>query len=68
MEHCMRTEGPYQDFLVSSIVSMCSTDNYSRITDIVDFEWYVALLVQLAALHSVENATLIGHQLMVCGS
>eukprot|EP00301_Raphidiophrys_heterophryoidea_P008931 c13227_g1_i1.p1 GENE.c13227_g1_i1~~c13227_g1_i1.p1 ORF type:complete len:1346 (-),score=472.30 c13227_g1_i1:208-4245(-) len=64
MEHCMRTEGTYQDFLVSSIVSMCSADNYSRITDISDFEWYVSLLVQLAALHSIANASLIGHQLL----
>jgi AP-3 complex subunit delta-1 len=62
MDHAIQAEGGYRNFLVRSIVNMCNFENYSRITD---FEWYVDLLVQLASMQSVPNATLIAQQIMV---
>lgn len=61
MDSAVLAEGSYRDFLVRNVINMCSSDNYSRI---VDFEWYVCLLAQLAGMQSTENASLIAQQLM----
>eukprot|EP00948_MAST-09A_sp_MAST-9A-sp1_P002384 g2384.t1 len=55
------TSEVYRENIISSIVDMCSSNNYSRITN---FAWYVDILVRLGKVSTtVGNSRIIAEQL-----
>ena len=61
-EHLQQSEGVYREHVLSRILQIGAQDNYSYI---VDFEWYISVLVDLTHLTgaSLHNARAITHQL-----
>ena len=49
LEHAKKTENMiYRNELVLKMIQMCSQNNYANI---VNFEWYLNILLDLAKLH-----------------
>ena len=61
MRHVHLSEGTYRDELVQKIIFMCSRDKYSYL---VDFKWYVTVLVSMSELHGTEHGKIISRQIM----
>ncbi|CAE7272938.1 AP3D1 [Symbiodinium sp. KB8] len=61
VDHVAAAEGYYRDALVGKIIFMCSRDKYAFL---LDFAWYVSVLVKLAHCQSEEHAPTIAAQLL----
>ena len=61
-DHLQQSEGVYREHVLQRILQIGAQDNYSYI---VDFEWYISVLVELTHLTgaSLHNARAITHQL-----
>ncbi|VDN14840.1 unnamed protein product [Dibothriocephalus latus] len=55
------TSPHFRSELVSTIIKICSQDNYCYIAS---FQWYVSVLVELAQLNEDKNGELISNQLL----
>ncbi|BHF78590.1 AP-3 complex subunit delta-1 [Sparganum proliferum] len=55
------TSAHFRSELVSTIIKICSQDNYCYIAS---FQWYVSVLVELAQLNENKNGELISNQLL----
>ncbi|KAL7056612.1 hypothetical protein AAHC03_020844 [Spirometra sp. Aus1] len=55
------TSAHFRSELVSTIIKICSQDNYCYIAS---FQWYVSVLVELAQLNEAKNGELISNQLL----
>ncbi|GMR37257.1 hypothetical protein PMAYCL1PPCAC_07452, partial [Pristionchus mayeri] len=61
MEHVENAEGShYRDELLSRIISICSYNNYSYITN---FEWYISVLVELTKVEGTKHGSKIAEQI-----
>ncbi|GMS84974.1 hypothetical protein PENTCL1PPCAC_7149, partial [Pristionchus entomophagus] len=61
MEHVESAEGShYRDELLSRIISICSYNNYSYITN---FEWYISVLVELTKVEGTKHGAKIAEQI-----
>ncbi|KAJ9051469.1 AP-3 complex subunit delta [Entomophthora muscae] len=54
-------EGPFRQLVVKSILTMCSREKYSNVPN---FEWYAATLIDLVYISKVDVGELIGEQLL----
>ncbi|GAV06079.1 hypothetical protein RvY_16114 [Ramazzottius varieornatus] len=62
MDHMEKAEGSgYRDELLSKIIHICSQNNYQYI---VDFEWYVSVLVDLTKMEGIHHGSQIAAQLL----
>lgn len=62
MVHMDRAEGTlYRDELLSKIIDICSQNNYQFI---VNFEWYVSVLVELTRMDGSQHGVLVAHQML----
>ncbi|GMT16862.1 hypothetical protein PFISCL1PPCAC_8159, partial [Pristionchus fissidentatus] len=61
MEHVESAEGShYRDELLSRIISICSYNNYTYITN---FEWYISVLVELTKVEGTKHGAKIAEQI-----
>ncbi|KAF8360670.1 apd-3 [Pristionchus pacificus] len=61
MDHVESAEGShYRDELLSRIISICSYNNYSYITN---FEWYISVLVELTKVEGTKHGAKIAEQI-----
>ena len=56
-----KSEGDYRDYLVERIITTCSADNYSSISN---FKWYLDILIQLTNVKSAQHGKLIAQHIM----
>ncbi|KAF0699488.1 Aste57867_9958 [Aphanomyces stellatus] len=63
MRHTMVSDGVYRQELMNKILMVCSINKYQNVAD---FEWYLAILVQLAKVpgENAKNAAEITRQLV----
>ncbi|XP_033636373.1 AP-3 complex subunit delta-1-like isoform X3 [Asterias rubens] len=62
MIHVDRAEGSqYRDELLAKIIQICSQNNYQYI---VNFEWYVSILVELTKIEGTKHGHLIASQML----
>ncbi|XP_033106774.1 AP-3 complex subunit delta-1-like isoform X2 [Anneissia japonica] len=62
MIHVDKAEGSqYRDELLAKIIQICSQNNYQYITN---FEWYVAILVELTRIEGTKHGRLIASQML----
>ncbi|KAL6061399.1 AP-3 complex subunit delta-1 [Balamuthia mandrillaris] len=61
MIHMDTAEGPYKDELVQKIITICSQDSYNFV---LDFEWYLEVLVSLTRVKGTKHGRLICDQMM----
>jgi len=61
MEKLEDADGTYKDELVDKIINICSQGNYQFI---LDFEWYITVLVELTHVHGTKHGLRISDQLM----
>ncbi|XP_022087832.1 AP-3 complex subunit delta-1-like isoform X2 [Acanthaster planci] len=62
MIHVDRAEGSqYRDELLAKIIQICSQNNYQYI---VNFEWYVSILVELTRIEGTKHGHLIASQML----
>ncbi|XP_038048656.1 AP-3 complex subunit delta-1-like isoform X1 [Patiria miniata] len=62
MIHVDRAEGSqYRDELLAKIIQICSQNNYQYI---INFEWYVSILVELTKIEGTKHGHLIASQML----
>ncbi|CAF0892405.1 unnamed protein product [Rotaria sordida] len=62
MVHMNKAEGThYRDELLSKIIDICSQNDYQHI---INFEWYISILVELTRLEGTKHGSLISLQLL----
>ncbi|XP_055327489.1 AP-3 complex subunit delta-1-like isoform X2 [Paramacrobiotus metropolitanus] len=62
MDHMAKAEGStYRDELLTKIIHICSQNNYQHV---VDFEWYVSVLVDLTKMEGTHHGSQIATQLL----
>ncbi|KAL5022862.1 hypothetical protein ScPMuIL_002017 [Solemya velum] len=62
MIHMDKAEGThYRDELLSKIIEICSQSNYQYV---VNFEWYVSILVELTRMEGTRHGRLIASQML----
>ncbi|XP_071853079.1 AP-3 complex subunit delta-1-like isoform X3 [Apostichopus japonicus] len=62
MVHVDKAEGSiYRDELLSKIIQICSQNNYQYI---INFEWYISILVELTRIEGTKHGHLIASQML----
>eukprot|EP00106_Octopus_bimaculoides_P017599 XP_014785041.1 PREDICTED: AP-3 complex subunit delta-1-like isoform X1 [Octopus bimaculoides] len=62
MIHMDKAEGShYRDELLSKIIEICSQSNYQYV---INFEWYVSILVELTRMEGTRHGKLIASQML----
>lgn len=62
IEQAERTnEDQYRDQVVEKIILACSEENYKHV---VDFEWYISMLIRLTTMKGLSHGKLLSSQLM----
>eukprot|EP01027_Heterolobosea_sp_BB2_P010522 GEZU01015435.1.p1 GENE.GEZU01015435.1~~GEZU01015435.1.p1 ORF type:complete len:639 (-),score=149.75 GEZU01015435.1:1263-3179(-) len=61
MQHVHTSEGSYRDDLVEKIINTCKQNNYECI---VNFQWYISVLMELTEVKGIKHGGLIAQQLM----
>eukprot|EP00163_Fabomonas_tropica_P032177 TRINITY_DN7967_c0_g2_i1.p1 TRINITY_DN7967_c0_g2~~TRINITY_DN7967_c0_g2_i1.p1 ORF type:complete len:1234 (-),score=421.05 TRINITY_DN7967_c0_g2_i1:309-4010(-) len=61
VSHIDASEGNYRNDLVAKIIEVVSADNYSNVSS---FQWYIAVLMDLARVRGMSQGSKIGSQLV----
>ncbi|XP_067938013.1 AP-3 complex subunit delta-1-like [Watersipora subatra] len=62
MVHMDKAEGTaYRDELMCKVIEICTQNNYQHV---VNFEWYLSVLVELTKMKSTQHGKLLSNQMM----
>lgn len=61
LDHAKKAEGNYRDEIISKVLFMCSKDKFGLV---MDFAWYVSVLLDLAVMQGSKHGKEVADQLI----